>query len=50
MISHLLSQIPYKKVAPKKLSIPDRPPDKYERPPRELYKYVPDHAAGVGPN
>lgn len=50
MISHLLSQIPYKKVAPKKLSIPDRPPDKYERPSRELYKYVPDRAADIGPN
>ena len=49
MISHFLSQIPYKKVAPKKLSLPPRPrADKYERPARELYKYVPDHAADLG--
>jgi polyphosphate kinase 2 len=49
IISHLLTQIPYKKVAPKKLSLPARPDaDKYERPARELYKYVPDHAADLG--
>jgi polyphosphate kinase 2 len=46
MISHLLSQIPYEKVKPKKLTLPDRPSaDDYERPARELYKYVPDRAA-----
>ena len=48
MISHLLSQIPYKKVAAKKITLPERPgADNYERPARELYKYVPDHAADL---
>jgi polyphosphate kinase 2 len=46
VISHLLSQIPYKTVEPPKVKLPARPSaDNYERPPRELYKYVPDHAA-----
>jgi polyphosphate kinase 2 len=45
-IAHLLSQLPYEKVEPKKISLPKRPSaDGYERPPRELYKYVPDRAA-----
>ena len=45
-ISHLLSQIPYEKIKPKPLKIPDRPSaDGYVRPARELYKYVPDRAA-----
>lgn len=45
-ISHLLSQIPYETVKPKKISLPDRPSaDDYERPARELYRYVPDRAA-----
>jgi polyphosphate kinase 2 len=49
MITHLLSQVPYKKVAPKRLSLPERPrADSYERPARELYKYVPDRAADLG--
>ncbi len=48
MISHLLRQIPYEKVAPKKLTLPERPAaDDYERPARELYKYVPDRAAAL---
>ena len=48
MISHLLTQIPYEKVAPKKLKLPDRPSaDDYERPARELYKYVPDRAGDL---
>jgi len=51
MISHLLSQVPYKRVAPKKVSLPERPrADSYERPARELYKYVPDHAVDLGRN
>jgi polyphosphate kinase len=51
MISHLLSQVPYKTVAPKKLSLPDRPrAEGYKRPARELYKYVPDHAASLDRN
>ena len=48
MISHLLTQIPYKKVALKKLKLPERPAaDDYERPAPELYKYVPDRAADL---
>ncbi|WP_426519164.1 polyphosphate kinase 2 [Diaminobutyricibacter sp. McL0618] len=48
MISHLLRQIPYEKVEPKKLTLPERPEsDDYERPARELYKYVPDRAAAL---
>jgi polyphosphate kinase 2 len=48
VIHHLLSQIPYEKVPPKKITLPARPAaDDYERPPRELYKYVPDHAAEI---
>ena len=44
-ISHLLSQIPYEKVDPEKISLPKRPDaDNYDRPARELYKYVPDRA------
>jgi polyphosphate kinase 2 len=47
-ISHFLSQIPYKRVEPKKISLPERPTaNDYERPPQELYKYVPDHAADL---
>ncbi|WP_374010979.1 polyphosphate kinase 2 [Leifsonia sp. LS-T14] len=46
VISHLLSQIPYEKLEPKKLKLPERPPaDDYVRPLRELYKYVPDRAS-----
>jgi polyphosphate kinase 2 len=45
-ISHLLSQVPYEKIEPPEVKLPDRPgADDYERPARELYKYVPDHAA-----
>jgi polyphosphate kinase 2 len=48
-INHLLSQVPYDHLNPKKVAIPDRPNAKnYERPQRELYKYVPDHAATLG--
>ncbi|HXR44063.1 MAG TPA: polyphosphate kinase 2 [Pseudolysinimonas sp.] len=47
-IHHLLSQIPYETVKPEKIELPDRPKaDDYERPARELYKYVPDHAANI---
>jgi len=44
-INHLLSQVPYEPMEPKKVEIPERPQAAdYERPPRELYRYVPDHA------
>ncbi|MEY9951558.1 polyphosphate kinase 2 [Leifsonia sp. EB34] len=46
VISHLLSQIPYETIEPKKLKLPKRPEsDDYVRPLRELYKYVPDRAS-----
>jgi polyphosphate kinase 2 len=47
-ISHLLSQVPYDRLDPEPVSIPDRPPAAgYERPPRESFRYVPDHAGGL---
>jgi polyphosphate kinase 2 len=47
MLAHLLSTIPYTDVPREKIHIPDRPPQSsgYERPPRELSTYVPDHVA-----
>ena len=45
-INHLLSQIPYERLNPESVEIPDRPSgDDYERPPREQFRYVPDIAA-----
>ena len=44
-ISHLLSQIPYDRSEPDRVSIPKRPPvTDYERPPRDKHQYVPDIA------
>lgn len=47
MMSHLLSTIPYEDVPHEKVELPDRPKASsgYERPPREMSTYVPDHAA-----
>ncbi|WP_329324805.1 polyphosphate kinase 2 [Streptomyces luteogriseus] len=46
MIAHLLDSMPYHEVPPPVLELPDRPPSTgYERPPRDLQTYVPDHAA-----
>jgi polyphosphate kinase 2 len=46
MISHLLSVVPYEHREPPRVEIPARPPaSDYERPPRELYRAVPDYAA-----
>ncbi|MBD8060368.1 polyphosphate kinase 2 [Cellulomonas sp. JH27-2] len=47
MISHLLSTIPYTDVPEEKIELPDRPAPSggYDRPPREMSTYVPDHAA-----
>ncbi|MDH6122793.1 polyphosphate kinase 2 [Kitasatospora sp. GAS204B] len=46
MISHLLSTIAYRDVTKPPVSLPPRPASKgYQRPPRDLQKYVPDHAA-----
>ncbi len=48
-ISHLLSQISYERLEPEKVDIPERPgAADYERPPRDLYRYVPDLAATLG--
>jgi polyphosphate kinase 2 len=46
MIAHLLSTVPYAEVPRPELDLPARPPSKgYERTPREMQTYVPDHAA-----
>lgn len=45
MIAHLLSTVPYEHRDPPPVKIPDRPPvGDYVRPPRETFRYVPDHA------
>ena len=45
VISHLLSSIPWQQVDRPVVQIPKRPKaNKYDRPPRELFRYVPDHA------
>lgn len=47
-IAHLLSLIPYQPVVHEHLEVPKRQSDQgYVRPPRETYRYVPDHAAGL---
>ncbi len=46
MIAHLLSTIPYDEVKRAPLELPARPAaTSYVRPPRDLYRSVPDHAA-----
>jgi polyphosphate kinase 2 len=46
MIAHLLSSVPYERVPAAELKLPPRPPaEDYRRPPRELFRHVPDHAA-----
>jgi hypothetical protein len=51
LIAHLLSTIPYQEVERPTIQLPERPPaPRYERPPRELFKYVPDHAASLAAN
>ncbi|RMI06714.1 polyphosphate kinase 2 [Cellulomonas triticagri] len=47
MIAHLLSTIPYAPVPETTVKLPKRPPaaSDYQRPPRELFTHVPDHAA-----
>ncbi|GAA5017956.1 polyphosphate kinase 2 [Kitasatospora paranensis] len=48
MIAHLLSTLPYRAVEPPAVTLPRRPASRgYRRPPRDLQKYVPDHAAGL---
>jgi polyphosphate kinase 2 len=46
MIAHLLSTVPYLEVERPPIELPKRPEaTHYERPPRELFRTVPDHAA-----
>jgi polyphosphate kinase len=46
LIAHLLSTVPYTDVKPPKIDLPQRPvAHDYERPPRELFQQVPDHAS-----
>ncbi|GJF27575.1 polyphosphate kinase [Kitasatospora sp. NE20-6] len=48
MIAHLLSTVPYLAIEPPRVELPPRPPSSgYRRPPRDLQRYVPDHAAGL---
>ena len=45
-IAHLLSIVPYEDVVEAPLELPPRPPESdYERPPRDLFRYVPDYTA-----
>jgi polyphosphate kinase len=47
-IAHLLSRVPYEDRIPPALKLPRRPSSEgYQRPPRESYTYVPDHAAAL---
>ena len=47
-IKHLLTQIPYESSAPAAVKIPSRPhAEDYERPSKDMYLYVPDHADTV---
>jgi hypothetical protein len=49
MIAHLLSTVPNYDVQRTPLEMPARPSaPTYVRPPRELYRSVPDHAAELG--
>jgi polyphosphate kinase 2 len=48
MIAHLLSTISYYDVQRPPVQLPPRPPSRgYQRPPREVQTYVPDHAAAL---
>lgn len=48
MIAHLLDSVPYQEVPPPVLELPERPASTgYERTPRDLQTYVPDHAASL---
>jgi polyphosphate kinase 2 len=45
MIAHLLGSVPYEPARTDPLRLPPRPPaEDYRRPPRELFRHVPDHA------
>ena len=45
-ITHLLDQVPYRALEHEKVELPERQDDSgYERPPRDMYTYVPDASA-----
>jgi polyphosphate kinase 2 (PPK2 family) len=47
-MAHLLSLVPYAPRRPERIKLPERQTDEgYVRPSREIYTYVPDHAATV---
>jgi hypothetical protein len=47
-MAHLLSLVPYASRRPERIKLPERQTDEgYVRPSREIYTYVPDHAATV---
>jgi polyphosphate kinase len=49
MIAHLLDSVPWQPVPPRELTLPKRPPRRgYQRPPREQFTAVPDHASTIG--
>jgi polyphosphate kinase len=46
MIAHLLESVPWERVERPALTLPERPPSHgYQRPPRDRFTEVPDHAA-----
>ena len=48
VIRHLLDQVPYERTDPPKVAIPARPgSDSYQRPPKDRFRQVPDHAASL---
>jgi len=48
MIAHLLASVPFAHVEAAKLELPPRPPRRgYQRPPREMFTSVPDHAEAL---
>ena len=49
MMAHLIDSIPYHEVPAPQVDLPERltSTTDYRRPPRELYHYVPDHAAAL---
>jgi polyphosphate kinase len=48
MIAHLLDSVPWQPVPGRELTLPERPPQRgYQRPPRERFHAVPDHAATI---
>ncbi len=48
MIAHLLESVPWERVERPALMLPERPPSRgYQRPPRDRFTEVPDHAAAL---